>query len=174
MTDHNALAPRSNPSPTGDRAARAYLSRCFDSALSTMLRAHTACTNRAAVLSTMAGAVRDHRGLMADPYIREQFANMDCETAARRERANVARLDDALVARVRELVERLPLALSIAQHGGGGGLLALQRALALEGLALTGDPTTWPAQVETIQATEHARAMRDIDAAEQRARLDVS
>jgi hypothetical protein len=43
---------------------------------------------------------------MADPYIREQFANMDCETAARRERANVARLDDALVARVRELVER--------------------------------------------------------------------
>lgn len=38
----------------------------------------------------------------------------------------------------------------------------------------TGDPTTWPAQVETIQATEHARAMRDIDAAEQRARLDVS
>jgi hypothetical protein len=60
MTDHNALAPRSNPSPTGDRAARAYLSRCFDSALSTMLRAHTACTNRAAVLSTMAGAVRDH------------------------------------------------------------------------------------------------------------------
>lgn len=69
----------------------------------------------------------------------------------------------------RELVDRLPFALSLCE-GNAAALATLAAELARNGFSLNGDPSTWATQAVAIRAAEHARVNLALDAAEDAAR----